>query len=278
MPQVNYEERKRARIERLKERAEKADTKSEQLHKESSNMMQAIPMGQPILVGHHSEQADRRYRERAWNKMGRAVAESEKADHLRNRATAAASNRAISSDDPEAVTLLQAKIDKAERHQERMREANRIVRRKPKNEATEDKISDLVKLCGITEGTAHKLFGEDFCGRAGFQSYELQNNNANIRRMKLRIEELRQAETLETKETEHEGFSVVENAEENRIQVLFDSKQAYMDLCKSKGINLRRMGWKYSKYNNAWQRHLNGAGRHAVRMFLAEIAKAEATP
>ena len=36
-------------------------------------MMDAIPTGQPLLVDHHSYKTDRNYRDRAWNKMGKAV-------------------------------------------------------------------------------------------------------------------------------------------------------------------------------------------------------------
>ena len=52
-------------------------------------MMSVIPMGQPILVGHYSEQRDRNYRERAWNKMGKGVGELDKAKYYADRAVTA---------------------------------------------------------------------------------------------------------------------------------------------------------------------------------------------
>ena len=52
-------------------------------------MMDAIPTGQPLLVDHHSYKTDRNYRDRAWNKMGKAVETDKKADYYRHKAKAA---------------------------------------------------------------------------------------------------------------------------------------------------------------------------------------------
>jgi len=65
----NFHERKEARIERYEELAENAEQKSEQMHQESRDMVKHIPMGQPILVGHHSEKGHRRLLDRSWNRV-----------------------------------------------------------------------------------------------------------------------------------------------------------------------------------------------------------------
>lgn len=57
-------------------------------------MLDAIPMGQPILVGHHSERADRRYRGRAHDHLDASVQEERKSDYWSNRADAAAGYQA----------------------------------------------------------------------------------------------------------------------------------------------------------------------------------------
>jgi hypothetical protein len=59
-------------------------------------------MGQPILVGHHSEQRDRRFRRRLWDLMGKSVAANDKAKYYEEKAEAIESNQSISSDDPDA--------------------------------------------------------------------------------------------------------------------------------------------------------------------------------
>jgi len=77
------------RAGRFEDRTERAESASDAAHKRSHDMMDAISFGQPILVGHYSEGRDRRYRERAWNLLGKAVAESDKAKHYAERAATA---------------------------------------------------------------------------------------------------------------------------------------------------------------------------------------------
>jgi hypothetical protein len=79
-------ERKEAKAERLGGYAENAEQRSNQLSTNAVDMLRCLPMGQPILVGHHSEKGHRRLLERSDNKMRRAVEESEKAKNLAWRA------------------------------------------------------------------------------------------------------------------------------------------------------------------------------------------------
>ena len=94
----DYEERKQARIDHYREKAEQARQESRQLYQQSSDMLSGIPLGQPILVDHHSARGHRRLLERADQKMGQSVAASEKAEYYEHKAEAAENNSAISSD------------------------------------------------------------------------------------------------------------------------------------------------------------------------------------
>ena len=271
MPRQDYEERREARIERLKVRAENAQSKSDQHYETATQMGKAIPFGQPILVGHHSEKADRNFRSRIHGHMDKCVEESHNATHYEDKAKAAENNRAISSDDPEAVTKLKEKIEKAERFQENMKAINKIVRSKPKNEETPEKLERLATLLNKEPFECAVFFQADFAGRIGVPSYKLTNNNANLKRMKDRLAQLIVSENAETFETEYSGFKVVENAEENRIQIIFDGKDEYFDLCKNKGINLKREGFNYSKNTGVWQRFLNNRSRTVVQCIVKTI-------
>ncbi len=82
-------ERAALRAERSEIRAEKAKERSDTLYKTASEMASVIPFGQPILVGHHSEHRDRKYRERIHNTMGRSVKEQEKAGYYEDKAESA---------------------------------------------------------------------------------------------------------------------------------------------------------------------------------------------
>ena len=76
-------ERKQNRIDRYNELARKAETKSIEAFEHSNSIVKCIPMGQPILVGHHSEKRHRRDLDKSWNAMGKSVQESEKAEYYR---------------------------------------------------------------------------------------------------------------------------------------------------------------------------------------------------
>jgi len=263
-----YEEKKQNRIDRYNDLATKA-LKSAQNHEKISNdLVSGIPFGQPILVGHHSEKAHRNRLTKSQTHMFKACDDTRKARYYEDKAKAAANNTAISLDDPEAITKLEGKIQKAEKSQTIMKMANKIIKSKPRNERTEEKITSMIKL-GLSSSQSEEIFKPDFAGRVGFASYSLTNNNANIKRMKQRLAVLQSNLDKETTTVEHEGFKVVENVEENRIQIIFDNKETYLKLCKN--IKLRSEGFKYSKHNNAWQRHLNNQGRYATENVVAKI-------
>lgn len=50
----SYEEKKQRRIDYYNEKAEKLEQENSQLAKESSKMIDAIPMGQPLMPDHYS--------------------------------------------------------------------------------------------------------------------------------------------------------------------------------------------------------------------------------
>ena len=105
----NYEERQQARKERYEKRAEQLREEAKRLHGQAHEMASAIPFGQPILVGHHSEGRDRRYRERIHNTFGRSFAAQEKAEYYERKAESVGRS-GISSDDPDAIKKLRSKL------------------------------------------------------------------------------------------------------------------------------------------------------------------------
>src|SRR4030095_10447651 len=103
-----YEEKLEARRERLLARAEKHRAISEASFKRVERITSMIPLGQPILVGHHSERRARKDQERIHNGMRKGIDEGKYADNLEARAEGVGT-AGISSDDPEAVVNLKEK-------------------------------------------------------------------------------------------------------------------------------------------------------------------------
>ena len=139
-----YEERRQARIDRMKDRAERAREESGQLFERAQKMASVILFGQPILVGHHSEQRDRNYRARIDRTYGKSFELKDTAEELERRAKAAEKNRMISSDDPEAITKLEKKIEILKSNQEKMKAVNKII--KNTHMTKEMKIEEIRKL------------------------------------------------------------------------------------------------------------------------------------
>ena len=82
-------ERAEDRAERMAGYADSAAARSEAAYARAHQIADGIPMGQPILVGHHSERRHRRDLERMDRGMRASIAEDRKAGHFAERAETA---------------------------------------------------------------------------------------------------------------------------------------------------------------------------------------------
>jgi len=249
-----YEEKQARRIERLRERAEKKNAEATASFEQAHKMAQSIPFGQPILVGHHSEKRDRNYRNRMDAKGQKACEQHQEAKDLERRAEAAERNRAISSDDPSATAKLKAKLADLEERQEQMKKINAAFR----------KGADALAALGISpvgiariQEQVEKAYSWE---KQPYPSYTMKNNGANIRRLKQRLAELEKREERPSITIEHDLFSIVENADENRLQLIFPDKPAP----EVRAI-LKQNGFRWSPSQGAWQRQLNDNARCAAQ-------------
>lgn len=263
MGKLDYYERKERRLERCETLATKNEHLSLLLYDEAKKMQNVIPFGQPVITGHYSEKRDRNFRQRIHNKYGKSFEAGDKAKYYKEKVSTIESNRAISSDDPEAVQRLKEKIEGLESNQNLMKEANRIIKSSPRNERTDKKIENLESL-GLKCEQAEMLFKADFCGRIGFSSYALQNNNANSRRCKQRLEYLQNIEKMENSELEYNNIKIVQDVEDNRTKIYFPDKSTAM-LYRDK---LKRSGFRWSRYNGTWQRHLSNQALWAAKEII----------
>lgn len=75
-------DRKLDKAERYEGYADNAESRAAASSKSADEISRFIPMGQPILVGHHSERRHRRDLSRIGSKIRRSIEESKKAEHL----------------------------------------------------------------------------------------------------------------------------------------------------------------------------------------------------
>ncbi len=99
-----------------------------------------------------------------------------------------------------------------------------------------------------------------------YASYQLQNSNQEIRRIKMRIKALEheQNREAETYDTEKLGFEVVENKELQRLQIIFPDRTS-----REVHRELRGLGFVFSHTNGAYQRQLNANARWAAKRFIS---------
>ena len=258
----DYEARKEARIERLRERAEKATQEAEARFKTAHSMAQCIPFGQPILVGHHSEKGDRAFRSRIDNHHRKAIEASQKAKHYEAKAEAAECNTAISSDDPEAVAKLKGELKGREAKQAQLKADNRACKKAHVTAETTDREESL-RAAGVSEAGIRELVSlaricpHELRPYLKFPAYKLTNNNANIRRIKGRIEQLEaRVEAVAAEPIEGDGFTVSEDTDWGRILIEFDGKP-----CQAARSYLKSHGWRWAPSRSVWVRHLNTNGK-----------------
>ena len=270
-----YQSRVQSRLERLQASAEKAQAEARRDLDRAEQMASIIPFGQPILRGHHSEKWDTNYRNRIDKTWRRGFEMLDKVKGIQQRIQAAQSNEAISSDDPEAVLKLQAKIEAAEAEQAHMKQANSEVRKVLKLEP-DQRVSALAKALGISEAQANTLLTPDDFRRVGYPDYKLTNNNANIRRMKERLTELQAKARRVNTEPDAQPFGDVtleRDPADNRLRLRFPGKPAPDVIAL-----LKRHGFIWSGLNSAWQRQLNNASESAAKQVLMQLGKVEAQP
>lgn len=137
-----------------------------------------------------------------------------------------------------------------------MKAANSAIRMKDQAKG-DAKLAEM----GYSPSDIKELRSPDFCGRIGYPSYQLSNNNANIRRIRERIEELeKRQESPAPDGWKFDGGEVVINTELNRLQIVLDdrpdadTKQA-----------LKSHGFRWAPSQGAWQRQLTDNAIHAAK-------------
>ena len=170
----------------------------------------------------------------------------------------------IMSDDKNALAKLESKLQQLESAQVKMKAVNAYYRKHKTLEGCPD----------ITIEEAERLNSNmiKFQQDQPYYSFELTNNNANIRRTRQRVEELKkEAERQaagDSAEKQYDGFILRENAENCRIQFIFGGKPD--DETRSL---LKSYGFRWSPKETAWQRLLSENGRRAAEYIVKELLK-----
>lgn len=231
-------ERKEARLTKRLEWAATRDRQAAAGFDRARTIADGIPLGQPILVGHHSEGRHRRDIARIDAGM-RAGVESEKmaATH---RSTAAEIgrqlDRSVFSDDADALDALRARIAEHEAKRERMREVNRLYRK--------GNAAGLLELGLVLEELRAKLAAAGaYWGKAPHLPYELSNLGGRIAADRKRLADIEAQQTRAAAATAAPGGIIIEG--EAWIRVTFAEKppRAILDALKAAGYRWGAGSW-----------------------------------
>lgn len=179
-------ERLEARLERRSEWAAKAKGRSDARFGAAGAIADNIPLGQPILVGHHSERHARRDAERIQNNMMKACEEQRLAEHHAGCAAGIerALERSVFSDDADAIEKLEQRIAAAEAERDRMKLVNKLWKK-----------GDAAGLAAIgvdlDKLKAKLAAAGPYWGDKPHLPYEMTNIGARIRKDRERIEEVK---------------------------------------------------------------------------------------
>lgn len=174
---------------------------------------------------------------------------------------------AVKSDDPEVLDFLRAKLAGLEEAHALMVSANAYYRKNKTLKGFEGIPADTmawitrpgVYLPGGRNGDGSPLA---FYGKP-FPTYELTNSNANIKRVKQRIETLEAVKVSKPVEEEHDGYTYRENTEAMRVQLQFDGKPDD----ETRAL-LKRNGFRWAPSQGVWQRQLNDNGKYAAHRVM----------
>ena len=157
-------------------------------------------------------------------------------------------------DDPQAAAKLEAKLVKLESAQETMKAVNAYFRKNKTLEGCPSLTPEqITKLQQEMSQSWHLDKSRPY------PAYMLSNNNAEIRRIRGRIEQVRQHEETNFAGWEFDGGRVEANKADNRLQVFFDGKpdEAARD-------ELKANGFRWAPSVGAWQRQLNKNAYYAA--------------
>lgn len=151
----------------------------------------------------------------------------------------------ISSDDPNSIQKLEAKLAGLEKTQETMKAINAYYRSNKKLDGCPILSAEQIKELKNDMERFPNLEGTPYA------SWQLSNNGAEIRRIKSRIEDLKKRQEVGFVGWTFEGGEAVANVEENRLQLIFDGKPD-----DETRAELRSNGFKWAPSQGAWQRQL----------------------
>lgn len=236
---AEYKEKMERKADRYRELSSKKQNEAKSRFAAADYIADGIPMGQPILVGHHSERRHRRDIERMHSNMSKGIELQNTSKYYENKVKNIENPRAISTDDPEAVVKLKEKL-----------------------KTLEDRKAELLtmKLEGVSKSGKPYSFTKD-----DVSSFR-QNLTRDIYVLKKRIDVVQSTQAIPQLDKTINGIQIVTDKDDNRLRMHFPGKPSTEIIQK-----LKSRGFKWSPFNQAWQRHISNQAIYLAEQIAAEV-------
>jgi aminopeptidase N len=270
---MNYEQKQAARKTRYIARAKKAQETSADYYETFKQQMDALPMGQPILVGHHSEKRHRALLRRADNAMRHSIKEQEKAAYYEHKASSVGTG-GISSDDERAIEKLTDKIAALEAAHRYAKAGNKIYRtlyRKAFKQCQDSKAAfyEAADAFAQTDKEAADELLKQTHYYASVPYEHLQPfmlNRTEIRRLQDRLKIITAIKTQGDKTITHETFTFKQDSDGNRLCFIFKGKPD-----EATRTLLKRHAFKWSPTRTAWIRKTTPNAIGAAKVVIEQL-------
>ena len=231
-------ERLEAKIEKRQEWAQKRREEAARRFAAVQEIVDMIPLGQPILVGHHSERAARAHQKKIDNGMRAGINASAMAALHEQKAAGLARQlaRNVYSDDEDAPERLRERIASLKAKRDRMKASNAAYRKGPTAWAAH---------LGVNAAREAALRAEIEAGYSWCQqphpSYEMQNLGANIRRLEQRLVDI-EARQKRSERAAETGV-LIEGADYVRVTFPEKPERAILDALRAAGFRWSGGSW-----------------------------------
>lgn len=246
---MSRRERLEARLAKRESWSESRKAKARAAFDRSRKMLEGIPLGQPILVGHHSEKRHRRTLEKSDNAMRAACESDAMASHHASKAAGLARQleTSIYSDDEDAPERLAERIAELEAKRASKRAIGAAWRKakRPKSTDAEGwaRVASILGLDPSDEVIRRAIRDcaseEGFCNRGPVPDYVLSNLGGNVSRLKKRLEEVERRRKREAETEAAGGLRIARSTLADFCNVQFSKKpeRSIIDALKANGFH-----------------------------------------
>lgn len=151
--------------------------------------------------------------------------------------------RPVMSGDSDAIERLEAKLEKAKKYHEQLKQVKALIKGGMSNEAASASV-------GLSAPVA-------------WHSFNIQYANKAVKELEAKIANLSAARAKPSTETTINGVRVLENTEAMRLQIFFEGKPPAPMIAL-----LKSNGFKWAPSNMAWQRQLTNNAIYSFKNFI----------